>query len=101
MEEERAALTRRIAGERISILFGLAEDNHLGRPELADRYSHLIREIAMHYRIKLQKRVSAQICRGCGAFLVPGRTAAVRVIARQRLRILRCTHCGREKKLYY
>jgi ribonuclease P protein subunit RPR2 len=101
MEEEKGSLTRRIAGERIGILFRLATENYPKRPELADRYSHLIREIAMHYRIKLQKDVSAHICRGCGAFIVPGSSASVRVIAKQRMRILRCSRCGREKKVHY
>ncbi len=101
MDEGKGSLTRRIANERIGILFRLARDSYADRPGLANRYSHLIREIAMHYRVKIQKSVSSHICRGCGAFLVPGSSASVRIVARQRMRILRCMHCGREKKVHY
>ncbi|MDE1810679.1 MAG: ribonuclease P [Candidatus Micrarchaeota archaeon] len=100
-DDEKGALTKRIANERIVILFKLAEQNLEARPELSNEYAKLIRELAMHYRIKLAKRLSSHICRGCGAFLEPGISASVRVIAKQRLRIYTCNSCSTQKKVYY
>ena len=101
VDDEKGTLTKRIANERILILFKLAEENLGAKPELSNEYAKLIREIAMHYRIKLAKGVSSHICRGCGGFLEPGVSALIRVIAKQRLRIYTCTGCKTQRKVYY
>ena len=101
MDEEKGSLTRRIVNERIASLFKMAVESYPRRPELANEYSRLIRELAMHHRIKLAKAVSSHICRGCGSFMVPGSSASVRIIAKQRVRILKCGGCGRQKRVHY
>ena len=84
---------RRIARERMEILFGLARvRRQRGQDELARGHCRLARRISMRYNVPLTREQRRHFCRGCGDILLPGRTSTVRV-RRGRLNI-RCHRCG-------
>ncbi len=92
--KRRKGQERRIARERMEILFGLAREAALdGKPERARRYVALARRVGMRYNVPVPRGHKGEFCKGCGAYLVPSRTARVR-IGRGRVR-LTCLQCGR------
>lgn len=87
----------RIARDRVSNLFALAERESLGRsPELADRYVALARRIGMRYNVRLRREYRELYCRGCSAFWVEGRTVRTRLRGGHRVRT--CLRCGRQRR---
>jgi ribonuclease P protein subunit RPR2 len=96
----RTALMVRIAAERISGLFALAEKEASGDvPELADRYVRLARRIGMRYNVRLLPEYAETYCRGCSRFWVEGRTVRTRLRSGHRVRT--CLSCGRERRVPY
>lgn len=87
------ARAKEIARERINILIknALLEKD----PELAARQARLAKKIAMRYRVRLPYEVRQLFCKKCKAFIVPGRSARVRV-GRAKTRAIRitCLGCG-------
>jgi ribonuclease P protein subunit RPR2 len=87
----------RIARERISSLFALAErEAATGHAELADRYVTLARRIGMRYNIRLLTEYRELYCRGCSTFWVEGRTVRTRLRSGRRTRT--CLKCGRVRR---
>jgi ribonuclease P protein subunit RPR2 len=87
----------RIARERVSNLFGLAEREARGaHPELADRYVALARRIGMRYNVRLRQEYRELYCRSCSAFWVEGRTVRTRLRAGSRVRT--CLRCGYQRR---
>ncbi len=88
----------RIAGERVSTLFALAErEAGTGHPELADRYVRLARRIGMRYNVRLPPEYSELFCRRCLTFWIEGRNVRTRLRAGRRVRT--CLSCGRERRV--
>jgi ribonuclease P protein subunit RPR2 len=87
----------RIARDRVSILFALAESEATtGHPELADRYVRLARRIGMRYNVRLLAEYREVYCRECSSFWVEGRTVRTRLRSGHRVRT--CLRCGRERR---
>ncbi len=87
----------RIARERVSNLFGLAEREARGaHPELADRYVALARRIGMRYNVRLRQEYRELYCRACSAFWVEGRTVRTRLRSGSRVRT--CLRCGYQRR---
>lgn len=82
---------RRIAEERIDLLFDQAADRVTDRPELSDRYMEIARAIAMRYTISFSREQRMRFCQECGAYLEPGVTARVRVDDGEKR--IRCDAC--------
>ncbi len=100
MPRRRKGLERRIARERIEILFGLAEEEAVrGNLPRATRYAQLARRIGMRYNVPLPSPHRRSICRSCGAYLDPGTSASVRV--RHTRVIITCKGCGRILRFPY
>ena len=78
-ERSRTPQTKKIARERIAILFLQARTAFATHPELSNRYVELARKIAMRQRIRIDRGLRRQFCRRCSSFLVPGRTSRVRI----------------------
>jgi ribonuclease P protein subunit RPR2 len=90
----------RVAGERISDLFALAEgEARGGSPALADRYVRLARRIGMRYNVRLLPEYAELFCRGCSRFWIEGTTVRTRLRARRRVRT--CLGCGRTRRVPY
>ncbi|MDR2944719.1 MAG: ribonuclease P [Methanosarcinales archaeon] len=71
--------SKKIAEERIVILFGLAEQNFKTHPERTARYIELARTIGMRYRVRLTRGQKRRICKHCYSYLVPGNNCRVRL----------------------
>jgi len=91
---------KRIAQERIEILFGLAEKEALGgNIARANKYIEHARTIGMRYNITPSARHRRKYCRGCHTFLLPSITARVRTGGGRM--ICTCLKCGRVSRYPY
>lgn len=70
---------KKIARERIRVLFEQARMAYPSHPERSNRYVELARKIAMRQRIRIDRDLRRLYCHHCSAYLVPGRNMRVRV----------------------
>ena len=59
--------------ERIKKLFGMARESPRHK-----RYVKLAKRVSTRTRTRIPRELKRQICRGCGALMVPGKTATTR-----------------------
>ena len=91
---------RRIARERIDILFSLARKIQKDNPERSRKYVKRAWEIAKKYRIRLGKR-KYTFCRKCFTLWGPD-TLTVRLIHEPYSTVLyKCKVCGAEYRIPY
>jgi len=91
---------KRVAQERINVLFGLAEKEALGGNwARADRYVGLARTIGMRYNVPPSSEHRRKFCRGCHTFMLPSVTARVRVGGGKVA--YTCIKCGRVSRFPY
>lgn len=83
---------KKIAMERIDVLFKNAEKEFVYNPELSNRYVDIARRIAMRQRIRIPTEYKRKFCRNCHSYAVPGKNMSVR-IHRGKV-IYRCCQCG-------
>jgi len=69
---------RKIALERINILFKEAKNMIEEDPKLSDRYVQLARRIAMKYKVKIPSNFKRRFCKNCHKYLVAGKNLRVR-----------------------
>lgn len=82
-----------IAGERIEILFRLAEDEALAHNlHRANRYVELARKIGMRYNVRVPGRYKRRYCRHCHSYLLPSVNSRVRL--RNKKLVIYCKNCG-------
>jgi ribonuclease P protein subunit RPR2 len=99
-QRRRKGSERKIAHERIDILFRLAEREALkGNLPRANRYAGLAAKIGMRYNVRLPREFRRRYCRKCHAFLVPGKNCRVRV-ARGKVTTT-CGTCGDVRRFPY
>jgi ribonuclease P protein subunit RPR2 len=92
--------SKKVALERIEILFRLARETIHEKPDLAQRYVELARKISMKTRLHLPPEYHIQICRHCKMFILPGVNAQVRVQTRRNPHIvISCLHCGGKMRM--
>lgn len=60
---------RKIANERIRVLFTLAERFQKTHPERAQRFAHLARRIASRNRVHIPCELRGRICSGCKSYM--------------------------------
>ncbi|MCK4967486.1 MAG: ribonuclease P [Candidatus Aenigmarchaeota archaeon] len=90
-----------IANERIEILFNLAKTEFKNnRHDLAKRYVGLARKIGMKYNISLSN-YKMQFCKMCGNYLAPGINSKIKIISKQKIRVLTCLDCMYESRYGY
>jgi ribonuclease P protein subunit RPR2 len=78
-ERSRNPMTKKIARERIEVLFVQALLAFSAHPERSNRYVDIARRIAMRQRIRIDRKFRRQFCHHCYSFLVPGNNMRVRV----------------------
>jgi ribonuclease P protein subunit RPR2 len=88
--------SRRIARERIAILFERAREFFPENPAWSDRCVALARRIAMKQRVRIDRPFRRQFCHHCEKYLVPGKNVRVRV-SRGRV-IMTCLSCRRQMR---
>jgi ribonuclease P protein subunit RPR2 len=87
--------TKRIAMERVHILFRLAKEAIHEEPRLAQRYAEIARRIAMRAKVRLPVEYRRLICRRCKSFIYPGVNCRVRIQQRREPHVvITCFNCG-------
>lgn len=94
--KDRKVWIRDMAAERMVRLFDLAEESFDNDPVLSKRYVFLARRIGMRHRVRLPPHLKHRVCKGCGAYLVPGTSCRVRI--KDRRVITTCLECGRSSR---
>ncbi|MFC1697624.1 ribonuclease P protein component 4 [Nanoarchaeota archaeon] len=82
---------QKIALERIIELFKQAKLMYKEDPKLSDRYVKLAWKIKLRYKIKMPANLKKQICKHCKAFLLPGKSARVRLTNKKV--VYYCSNC--------
>ena len=91
--------TRRLAQERIEILWKQAIAYAEESPEVARQRVVLLQRVAQRARMRLPSQIRRRICTACGNVLVPGRNARVRLRNnRSRHVTVTCLDCGAMKR---
>ena len=85
---------KRIAKERVEILFNLAESEFRKHPERSKRYVELARKIAMKYNVRLPNDLKVRFCRKCNSYLKPGVNSRVRTRKDKQSVIVTCLVCN-------
>lgn len=86
---------RKIALERIHILFKQAMETFEREPELGQRYVALARKIGMRYKVRLPVEYRWMICKHCKGFILPGKTGRTRIQQRREPHVvITCLNCG-------
>lgn len=76
---KKSAEHRRIAKERIEVLFKQAKEVFKEDSKLADRYVELARKIAMKYKVRIRPELKRRFCKHCYKYLMPGVNCRVRM----------------------
>jgi ribonuclease P protein subunit RPR2 len=87
---------KRLARERITVLFQRAEEFFPQNPAWSDRCVVLARRIAMRQRVGLEWQQRRKICPHCYRFHVPGVTMRVRI--KKGKVVVTCLHCHRQSR---
>jgi ribonuclease P protein subunit RPR2 len=95
-ERSRNPVTKKIAQERIGILFGQARMAFSKHPERSNRYVDIARRIAMRQRIRIDREFRRQYCHHCYSFLVPGKNMRVRV--HRGNVVVTCSSCNKKTR---
>ncbi len=86
---------KRVALERIRILFERAREVFDCEPELAQRYVGLARRIGMRYKVRVPSEFRLMVCRHCKGFILPGKNSVVRIRQEREPHIVvTCLRCG-------
>ncbi|MGI0100659.1 MAG: ribonuclease P protein component 4 [Candidatus Micrarchaeaceae archaeon] len=102
MVAKNSGTVKRIAAERIGILYGLAKGAYSNNEvELSRRYTKLLLRISQHYRIKLDRHMKIGICKKCGSPLIAGINLRVRAASSNRRMVYKCIDCGTERSIPY
>jgi ribonuclease P protein subunit RPR2 len=87
-----------VARRRRSELLDLAREAALAdRLPDADRYGELAWRLTTRYELEASPRLKRRVCRNCRAYLVPDRTARVRIQGGSVTTV--CEACGRERRI--
>ncbi|UCF07520.1 MAG: ribonuclease P [Thermoplasmata archaeon] len=89
-----------IAGERIDMLFSMAEREALAhRYQRSDRDVELARKIGMRYNVRIPGHFRRRFCKHCHAYLLPGRNCRTRLSGKTVT--VHCEKCGRFMRMHY
>jgi ribonuclease P protein subunit RPR2 len=92
-------LFKKIASERVLILFNQAELKFHEDSSLSDRYVQLARKIAMKYKVKIPREFKRRFCKSCFRYLVPGANCRVR-LCKSKV-VYTCLNCKNMTRISY
>jgi ribonuclease P protein subunit RPR2 len=86
---------KRIAKQRIQLLFQQAKKVYHDNPQLSSRYVATARKIAMAAKTPLPTVYKRQVCKNCHVLLVHGKNCRVRIRQeREPHVVITCLSCG-------
>jgi ribonuclease P protein subunit RPR2 len=97
--KKKAQDNKKIANERIEILFVEAEKVFPDDKILSNRYVEMARKISMKYNVSLSSEQKRRFCKHCYSYLVPSVNSRVRV--RDKMVVNYCLVCKRFNKFGY
>lgn len=97
MSRSQPPQSKKIARERIALLFTRAGEFFPDDPLVSDRCVALARRISMRHRVRIDRVYRRQFCRFCHRYLVPGKNARVR-ITRGKV-VITCLSCKRQVRI--
>ncbi|MDF1532798.1 MAG: ribonuclease P [ANME-2 cluster archaeon] len=95
--KDKKVWIRDMAAQRMVRLFDLADESFGDDPDLSRRYVFLARRIGMRHRVRMPFHLKRRICKGCGAYLVPGASCRVRV--KDARVVTTCLECGYHRRI--
>lgn len=90
---------RKIAEERIHILFEEAEKAFADHPERSNRYVEIARNIAMKFNLSMPDELKNLFCPQCYAYWVPSETVRIRL--KNGSKVMTCNECGKVTRRPY
>lgn len=94
--------SKKIAGERIEILFDKAEERFLeSRKDLADRYVELAIKISQRSETPIPRKYRMRYCQECMTYWMPGETCKVRLLSDEGKIWYSCSECENQEKFPY
>ncbi|MBI2671861.1 ribonuclease P [Candidatus Woesearchaeota archaeon] len=98
MKDSKSSI-KKIAKERINILFDEAKKIYKNNPSLADRYVAIAKKIAMKTQISIPSDFKKKFCKKCSSYLIPGLNCRVRI--RNKKLIYYCLNCKNYMRFPY
>jgi ribonuclease P protein subunit RPR2 len=93
--------TRKIARERIELLFRQAEEKFDENSGLSSRYIEIARRIGERVQVSIPSELRKKFCSSCNSFLKPGNNCKVRTNSTEKMVEYRCEECGEVEKYGY
>lgn len=90
---------KKIAKERIEVLFEQAGKVFKRNKSLANRYVKLARELSMKYKVPIPAKLKRRFCKNCYSYLVPSVNARVRT--REGKVVYYCLECKHYMRIPY
>ncbi|MBW2980806.1 ribonuclease P [Candidatus Woesearchaeota archaeon] len=90
---------KKIAKERIAILFEQAEKAFKKEPKLSNRYIKLARTIGMKCKVRIPTKLKRRFCKHCYCYLVPGKNCRVRT--HEGKVVYYCSNCKKYMRFPY
>lgn len=91
---------KRIAQQRIQVLFQQAKKVYHDNPQLSSRYVETARKIAMAAKMRLPTVYRRQICKNCKMLLVQGDNCRVRIKQKRESHVvITCLNCGYQTRM--
>lgn len=97
--KKKAVDNKKIARERIEILFTQAREMFSKDSSLSDRYVEIARKISMKYNVRLTSEERRSFCKHCYKYLVPSVNCHVRV--RDDMIVYSCHECKKFSRFRY
>lgn len=103
MRKKEKEIQKKIALERIKILFELADKVALYERdfELADSHVKKARIIGMRCNVRIPSFLKRKFCKFCHSYLLLGKTSRVRINSAKKRVAVRCLKCGKEMYFPY
>lgn len=92
---------RKIAGERIEILFRQAEEEFPEHKERSNRYVELARRISKKYKVRIPKELKKRFCKYCYSYLKPGVNCSVGLDSEKNCVVYKCEECKKKTRYNY
>jgi ribonuclease P protein subunit RPR2 len=97
--QDKSKANKRIALERIRILFRQAKAAFKKDKSLANRYVKLARELSMKYKVPIPSNLKKQFCKHCRSYIMPSVNARVRT--REGKLVYYCLECKKYMRYPY
>jgi ribonuclease P protein subunit RPR2 len=91
---------KRIARERIFILFKMARETFDHDAKQAQHYTQLAGKIGMRFKVRIPEEFRRMRCRHCKGLILPGKNCTVRIKQKREPHVVTtCQRCGKHMRI--